>query len=109
MANVGGRQLTLGACGLTKFAETADGRKVQLHIPKYVQGSGATKHNKIIDPVLQNGTFLQDPGLEPSDLAISGLQTVPKTKWQSWRILGQVSYLGVSYFGTGHCIYFQDP
>ena len=38
MANVGGRQLTLGACGLTKFAETADGRKVQLHIPKYVQG-----------------------------------------------------------------------
>ena len=39
MANVGGRQLTLGACGLTKFAETADGRKVQLHIPKYVQGA----------------------------------------------------------------------
>ena len=38
MAKVGGRQLTLGACGLTKFAETADGRKVQLHIPKYVQG-----------------------------------------------------------------------
>ena len=38
MANVGGRQLTLGACGLTKFAETAGGRKVQLHIPKYVQG-----------------------------------------------------------------------
>ena len=38
MANVGGRQLTLGACGLTKFAETTDGRKVQLHIPKYVQG-----------------------------------------------------------------------
>ena len=37
MANVGGRQLTLGACGLTKFAETADRRKVQLHIPKYVQ------------------------------------------------------------------------
>ena len=38
MAKVGGRQLTLGACGLTKFAETADGRQVQLHIPKYVQG-----------------------------------------------------------------------
>ena len=38
MAKVGGRQLTLGACGLTKFAETAGGRKVQLHIPKYVQG-----------------------------------------------------------------------
>ena len=185
MANVGGRQLTLGACGLTKFAETAGGRKVQLHIPKYVQGPvgracryadrgcpfrsqrgtalsshersckkqpppvvpalGApppaapaiaappimmnnnaeedvvmesveeekkeepcfssyicavggllcqgvlvsrgmadcsfpnqhrvlfvifTKHNKIINPVLQNGTFLQNPGLEPSDLAI---------------------------------------
>ena len=28
MAKVGGRQLTLGACGLTKFAETADGRQV---------------------------------------------------------------------------------
>ena len=38
MAKVGGRQLTLGACGLKKFAETADGRQVQLHIPKYVQG-----------------------------------------------------------------------
>ena len=79
MANVGGRQLTLGA----------------------------TKHNKIIDPVLQNGTFLQDPGLEPSDLALSGLQTVPETKWQSWRILGQVPYLGVPYSGTGHCTCFR--
>ena len=38
MANIGGRQLTLGAFGLKKFAETADGRQVQLHIPKYVQG-----------------------------------------------------------------------
>ena len=38
MAKVGGRQLTLGACGLKKFAELADGRQVQLHIPKYVQG-----------------------------------------------------------------------
>ena len=36
MANVGGRQLTLGARGLTNFAQTADGRQVQLHIPKYV-------------------------------------------------------------------------
>ena len=35
--------------------------------------------NEIINPVLQNGTFLQDPGLEPSDLALSGLQTVPET------------------------------
>ena len=38
MAKVGGRQRTLGVCGLTKFAQTADGRQVQLHIPKYVQG-----------------------------------------------------------------------
>ena len=42
MANVGGRQLTLGAL----------------------------KHIERINPVLQNGTFLQNPGLEPSDLAI---------------------------------------
>ena len=75
MANVGGRQLTLGAL----------------------------KHNEIINPVLQNGTFLQNPGLEPSDLALSGLQTVPETKWQSWRISGRVPYLGVPYSGTGHC------
>ena len=38
MAKVGGRQLTLGAYGLKKFAETKDGRQVQLHRPKYVQG-----------------------------------------------------------------------
>ena len=42
MAKVGGRQLTLAACGLEKFAETADGRKVQLHIPKYVPGRGVS-------------------------------------------------------------------
>ena len=38
MAEFGGRQLTLAACGLKKFAETANGRQVQLQIPKYVQG-----------------------------------------------------------------------
>ena len=38
MAKVGGRQLTLGACGLKRFAETADGSRVQVHIPKYVEG-----------------------------------------------------------------------
>ena len=46
MAKVGGRQLTLAACGLKKFAETADWRQVQLHIPKCVQGQSgkATKY-----------------------------------------------------------------
>ena len=38
------------------------------------------------------GTFLQNPGLEPSDLAISCLQTVPQAKMEELAnlVLGQV-------------------
>ena len=38
----------------------------------------AIKHNEIINPVIQNGTFLQNPGLEPSDLAIRQFRGVPR-------------------------------
>ena len=61
-------------------------------------GQGVTKHNKIIDPVLPNGTFLQNPGLEPSDLVISCLQTVPKAKMEELANLGASSLIRGSLF-----------
>ena len=56
-------------------------------------GYGATKHNKIIDPVLRNGPFLQNPGLEPSDLAVSCLKTVPEAKMEELANLGASSLI----------------
>ncbi len=58
----------------------------------------STTHNKISDPVLPNGTFLQNPGLEPSDLAISCLQTVPKAKMEELANLGASSLIRGSLF-----------
>ena len=51
-----------------------------------------------MDPVLPNGTFLQNPGLEPSDLAISCLQTVPKAKMEELANLGVSSLIRGSLF-----------
>ena len=59
---------------------------------------GARKPNEKINPVLQTGTFLQDPGLKPSDLAISCLQTVPKAKVEELANLGASSSITGSLF-----------
>ena len=56
-------------------------------------GEAPQSITKIIDPVLPNGTFLQNPGLEPSDLAISCLQTVPQTKMKQLANLGASSLI----------------
>ena len=125
MAKAGGRQLTLGACGLKKFAETANGRQVQLHIPKYVQGPVGCPcrfaEGRIRRPkASQNNQFritgwyfLQNPGLEPNrntstmktDTSPRGTPCTSKAPVaHPWRISGRVSYSSVSYSETGDCV-----